>query len=79
MSNGMKSERNDLLNHAVKAIKYRLERATLGSLENFGEFKVGQHTHIPFKIPCLTWTLIGTFSCGFLVHFGRAIEIPRIR
>jgi hypothetical protein len=63
MSNGMKSERNDLLNHAVKAIKYRFEKATLASLENFGEFKVGQHTRTPSEIINHMFDLVNKTNC----------------
>lgn len=46
----MKLERYDLLDHALKAIKYRFEKATAGSLENFGEFRVSDHTRSPSEI-----------------------------
>jgi hypothetical protein len=46
----MNEERNDLLEHAVKAIKYRFEKATIGSLENFGEFKISNHSRSPSEI-----------------------------
>lgn len=46
----MKLERYEFLNHALKAIKYRFEKATAGSLENFGEFRVSDHTRSPSEI-----------------------------
>jgi hypothetical protein len=46
----MKLERYELLNHALKAIKYRFEKATDGSLDNFGEFRVSDHTRSPSEI-----------------------------
>jgi hypothetical protein len=46
----MKLERYELLNHALKAIKYRFEKATVGSLDNFGEFRVSNHTRSPSEI-----------------------------
>lgn len=46
----MKLERYELLNHALKAIKYRFEKATVGSLDNFGEFRVSDHTRSPSEI-----------------------------
>jgi hypothetical protein len=46
----MKLERYELLNHALKAIKYRFEKATDGSLENFGEFRVSYNTRSPSEI-----------------------------
>jgi hypothetical protein len=46
----MKLERYELLNHALKSIKYRFEKATKGSLDNFGEFRVSDHTRSPSEI-----------------------------
>lgn len=46
----MKLERYELLNHALKAIKFRFEKATVGSLDNFGEFRVSDHTRSPSEI-----------------------------
>ncbi len=50
MSINMKLERYEFLNHALKAIKYRFEKATKGSLDNFGEFRVSDHTRSPSGI-----------------------------
>lgn len=46
----MKLERYKLLNHALKAIKYRFEKATNGSLESFGEFRLSDQTRSPSEI-----------------------------
>jgi hypothetical protein len=41
---------NQLLAHAVKALAYRLTKATNGSNENFGAYKVSDHTRSPNEI-----------------------------
>ncbi|HLO45203.1 MAG TPA: hypothetical protein VK175_12785 [Leadbetterella sp.] len=46
----MKLERYELLNNVLKAIKYRFEKATNGSLESFGEFRLSDQTRSPSEI-----------------------------
>lgn len=41
---------NELLTHAIKAVAYRLSRATNGSTENFGKYTISSHTRSPNEI-----------------------------
>jgi hypothetical protein len=40
----------ELLCHAVKAVRYRFLKVLSGSKDNFGEFRVGEHTRTPIEI-----------------------------
>jgi hypothetical protein len=41
---------NEILIHALKAVNYRFIKATDGSKENFGSFKISAHTRSPSEI-----------------------------
>ncbi|MBD2703341.1 hypothetical protein IC229_22035 [Spirosoma sp. BT702] len=41
---------NDLLAHAVKALAYRFIKATTGSTDSFGGYKLNSHTRSPNEI-----------------------------
>ena len=64
--------KNELLQHSIKAIEYRFIKATTGSGNNFGEFKISEHTRSPneiinhmFDLATKTKTMIkdGHFNC----------------
>jgi hypothetical protein len=42
--------RNEILNHAIKAIEYRFRKVIAGSSNDFGNFKVSDHTRTPNEI-----------------------------
>ena len=42
--------KNELLQHSVRAISYRFVKSTTGSKENFGNFKISEHTRSPNEI-----------------------------
>lgn len=46
----MEKYQQPMLIHTVKAIRYRLTRAINGSNENFGDFKISEHTRSPNEI-----------------------------
>jgi hypothetical protein len=41
---------NDLLAHAIKALAYRFIKATTGSTDSFGGYKLSPHTRSPTEI-----------------------------
>lgn len=43
-------EKNDILKHALLAIGYRFKKAIANSNENFGNFKISEHTRTPNQI-----------------------------
>jgi hypothetical protein len=66
------TEKNEILNHSIKAIEYRFKKATAGSKDNFGDFKISDHTRTPneiinhmFDLATKTKTMIreGHFNC----------------
>ena len=47
----MKDDHNEMLTHAVKAIRYRFIKATTGSKPDFGSFRLnGENTRTPCEI-----------------------------
>jgi hypothetical protein len=42
--------KNEILIHCIKAINYRFTKATAGSRDNFGSFKISSHTRSPCEI-----------------------------
>jgi hypothetical protein len=65
--------KNEILLHCIKAINYRFIKATIGSRNNFGDFKISVHTRSPceiinhmFDLATKTRTMIieGHFNCS---------------
>jgi hypothetical protein len=64
--------KNEILQHSIKAIKYRFIKSTTGSKNNFGNFKISSHTRSPneiinhmFDLVMKTKTMVseGHFNC----------------
>ncbi len=63
---------NEILKHSIKAIEYRFIKAIAGSKNDFGTFKISEHTRCPneiinhmFDLAAKTSTMIkeGHFNC----------------
>lgn len=52
-----------MLQHAIKAIRYRFEKATNGSDEKFGNFKAGPGTRTPAEIMNHMYDLVNKTGC----------------
>jgi hypothetical protein len=66
------TEKNEILYHSIRTIEYRFTKATAGSKDNFGDFKISDHTRTPneiinhmFDLATKTKTMIkeGHFNC----------------
>lgn len=77
---------NQLLEHVVKAVKYRFVKSTTGSKDNFGEMKITEHTRTPAEIVNHMTDLIaktasmiehGHFNCPLLSHLDFNAESDR--
>ncbi|PSL48297.1 hypothetical protein CLV51_1021164 [Chitinophaga niastensis] len=63
---------NEILKHSINAIEYRFIKATAGSKDNFGDYKISDHTRSPneiinhmYDLATKTKTMIkeGHFNC----------------
>lgn len=79
-------ENNEFINHSIKSIEYRFRKAIQGSNDNFGDFKISNHSRTPneiinhmFDLAIKTKTMIteGHFNCPVPENLKFELETER--